>query len=91
MTIDQTGLISWTPGSAQAGNHAIVSRVSDGQYYTQQSYTLEVSSEALPLTVDIAITPQTINIGDTVHITVSTSGALVKQPRPSLLTGITLR
>ncbi|MES9901612.1 MAG: putative Ig domain-containing protein, partial [Sedimenticola sp.] len=76
MTIDQTGLISWTPGSVQAGNHAIVSRVSDGQYYTQQSYTLEVSSEALPLTVDIAITQQTINIGDTVHITVSTSGGV---------------
>ncbi len=77
MSIDSTsGLISWTPSSAQTGAHAVTLRVDDGQYYVEQSYNLTVSSDSLPLDVTISLSDQIIDLGSTTVATVISDGGL---------------
>lgn len=43
MTIDSvTGLISWLPLQKDIGHHEIIAKVSDGEFFDSQNYTLEV-------------------------------------------------
>jgi RHS repeat-associated protein len=45
MSIDQnTGLISWTPATGDAGNHTVTVQVDDGDLNDSQTYTLTVSA-----------------------------------------------
>ncbi len=77
MTVDSaSGLISWTPSSAQTGTHAVTVRVDDGQYFVEQSYNLTVSSDALPLDVSISLSSQIIDLGNTTVATVFSDGGL---------------
>ncbi len=44
MSIDQGGLISWSPSSSDLGTHNVTVRVSDEHgFYTEQSYILDVT------------------------------------------------
>ncbi|MBI2146510.1 Ig-like domain-containing protein, partial [Candidatus Woesearchaeota archaeon] len=47
MTIDNDGLISWTPDFTQAGNHNVIVQVSDSIDVVRQSYTITVAPSAI--------------------------------------------
>jgi hypothetical protein len=48
MTIDNaTGIILWTPGAWQVGNHPVVLRVSDGKVSVTQQFTINVKSDVV--------------------------------------------
>jgi len=48
MTIDNaTGIILWTPGAWQVGNHSVVLRVSDGKVSVTQQFTINVKSDVV--------------------------------------------
>ena len=76
MTINTaTGLIAWTPTSAQTGSQAVTVRVSDpGGLFVTQAFTITVGSGTTPSTtrVDLA-TPgsYTAAVGATVSITLN--------------------
>ncbi|MFM9883539.1 MAG: N,N-dimethylformamidase beta subunit family domain-containing protein, partial [Burkholderiales bacterium] len=76
MTINaNTGLIAWTPTSAQAGNQAVTVRATDpGGLFATQSFTIAVAIGAIPTTtrVDLA-TPAAYSAtrGTTVAITLN--------------------
>ncbi len=83
MSIDSaSGLISWTPSSTQTGSHAVTVRVDDGLAYAEQSYSISVSSDALPLDVVISLSAQIIDVGSTTVATVISDGGL----QPAALT-----
>jgi RHS repeat-associated protein len=77
MTIDGgTGLIQWTPTSAQVGDNDVAVEVDDGRGGTDtQSFTITV--EAAPPVgdyirpeVDVTVVPPVVNVGELVTITV---------------------
>jgi YD repeat-containing protein len=83
MAIDSTsGLVSWTPESDQTGSHAVTLRVGDGQAYAEQSYSLTVSSDELPLDVAIGLSSQVVDLGGSTTVTVVSDGGL----QPATLT-----
>ena len=85
MSVDSaTGLVSWTPSSAQVGGHAVTVRVDDGQAFVEQSYSIAVSSDALPLDVFISLSSQNVDLGNSVTVTVISEGGL--QPAALTLT-----
>jgi hypothetical protein len=53
----------------------------NGKAYVQQSYQLSVGSQALPLTISLAVAPAVINAGQTTTVTLATNGSVL--PRPS--------
>lgn len=71
MTMSAGGLLSWA--SPIIGSYPITIRVSDGQANADQSFTLTVG-QVMPLDLSLGIAPQFVNDGDTVTITVATSG-----------------
>jgi RHS repeat-associated protein len=59
-TVDSDGLVRWTPASI--GEHDFVLRVSDGQRWQEQPWTVSVEAdEPLALTLDITPDPALIN------------------------------
>ena len=67
MTVSGAGVIEWTPSST--GNFNVVVRVSDGQAWQDQGYSITVraaSSEAFSFTVQAA--PQHVRVGDSVAL-----------------------
>jgi hypothetical protein len=85
MSIDgATGLISWTPVLSQIGSHAVTLRVDDGLAFAEQSYFIEVTSDALPLDVFISVNPQIVDLGATTTVTVVSEGGV--QPATLSLT-----
>ena len=71
MTMGAGGLLSWT--SPIIGSYPITIRVSDGKANVDQSFTLTVG-QVMPLDLSLGIAPQFVNDGDTVTITVATTG-----------------
>ncbi|MCU7935407.1 MAG: tandem-95 repeat protein [Candidatus Thiodiazotropha sp. (ex Dulcina madagascariensis)] len=85
MSIDSaTGLVSWTPSSAQAGSHGVTIRVDDSRAYVEQSYSITVSSDALPLDVFISLSSQNVDLGGATTVTVISEGGV--QPAALTLT-----
>ena len=71
MTINSsTGLINWTPASAQIGNNSVTVKVSDGDLIDTQSFTITV--EGAGVTPNLKLTPssQTVSQGSQVTIDV---------------------
>ncbi|HEY2395934.1 MAG TPA: RHS repeat-associated core domain-containing protein [Rudaea sp.] len=71
MTLSASGLLGWS--SPITGAYPIIVRASDGKIDIDQSFTLTVGA-VLPLDLNVAVTPQFVNVGDTVTITVATTG-----------------
>ncbi|MCG8313491.1 MAG: putative Ig domain-containing protein [Pseudomonadales bacterium] len=46
MTISTSGLVTWTPGFSNVGDHAVTIQVTDGNAQSEQTYTLTIA--ALP-------------------------------------------
>ncbi len=68
----QTGLLSWTPGSGQLGDHNIALEVSDGQGGSDsQSFTLTVErSNSAPLA-----TPQQLTVNEDGSLAITLTGS----------------
>ena len=73
MTIDGNGLLSWTP--AAPGMENVLVRVSDGQAFVQQGWTLQISDASVPLEASIGVSPSVADLDTSVQITVGYSGA----------------
>ncbi|MCX4030004.1 putative Ig domain-containing protein [Endozoicomonas sp. SM1973] len=77
MQIDRaSGAINWTPTAGQAGVHNVVVRAADAQAYIEQSFTINVAKQALPLTVSVVATPAVIDKGQTTTVSVITTGGV---------------
>ncbi len=74
MTVDQTGLASWTPQIDQIGIHDVSYYADDGKGRTLQSTTINVQEAPLPLTLSVLATPDRVDVGDTVTIDVFVEG-----------------
>lgn len=74
MSIDATGLVTWQATAEQIMMHAIKVSVSDGQGSSVQSFNLTVSDQVIPLEVSIVFTPQVINQGESLTVTVHEQG-----------------
>jgi len=65
-----TGLIAWTPTAT--GSFGVTVKVSDGELFDTQSYTITVSeSIPAPLTCSLTANPPSININETTTITIT--------------------
>ncbi len=84
-TLDvDTGLVTWTAGPAQAGDHIVRFTASDGTRSTSQSIVLRAALQATPPTVTFVLTPSfPVAPGTTVTV-----HALASSVAP--ITGITL-
>ena len=71
MTVSANGLVSWS--NPITGAYPITVRVSDGKDAVDQSFTLTIGT-VLPLELNLGVTPQFVNVGDPVTITVATTG-----------------
>lgn len=72
MTIDATGSIEWK--QPVSGNFAVTVRADNGKAYGEQRYMVSASSEALPLEINLAVSPAIVNVGGNVTVTMLTSG-----------------
>ena len=73
MTIDGSGLLSWTP--AAAGLESVRIRVNDGQAFVDQSWTLQVVDASIPLQASLSVDPNVAELNSFVDLTVGFSGA----------------
>jgi len=71
MTLSSAGLLAWA--SPVTGSYPITLRVSDGHATAEQAFTLTIG-QVMPLDLNLAVAPQFVNEGDTVTITVATTG-----------------
>jgi RHS repeat-associated protein len=71
MTISADGVISWT--KPVAGTWNVTVRADNGRAYAEQRYQLTVGQQ-VPLDANLKITPQVINLGETVTIDVLSTG-----------------
>ena len=71
MTMSATGLVTWA--NPIVGAYPITLAVTDGKATTNQTYTLTIG-QVMPLDMSLSIAPQFVNTGDTVTITVATTG-----------------
>ncbi len=91
MGVSVTGLISWTPGVGDQGDHNVTVRVSDGESDVDQSFVLSVlDSTILPLVVDVSVSDSVINIGESALVMVSTENALPGAVVTATLNGVEL-
>ncbi len=74
MTVGAAGLLSWAPDVA--GERAVRVRVSDGQGFTEQGWTLQVSEAAATIVANVNVQPLTADLGDNVTVTVAYSGSI---------------
>ncbi|MBF7073465.1 putative Ig domain-containing protein [Glaciecola sp. MH2013] len=89
MTIDNSsGLISWTPSLQQAETQAVSVVVSDQQSQTQQSFLISVAEFALPLDVNINISPLVADSGEEVRFTVIGKGGIENRVLSLSINGI---
>ena len=73
MTIDNSGLLSWTP--AVSGMENVLVRVSDGRAFVEQGWVLQISDASIPLEATVSANPAVAEIGSTVDLTIGYSGA----------------
>ncbi len=71
MAISADGVISWT--KPVAGTWNVTVRADNGRAYAEQRYQLTVGQQ-VPLDANLKITPQVINLGETVTIDVLSTG-----------------
>ncbi len=73
MYIDHsTGEIIWTPSEIQLGTYDLVVRISDGNLFVDQSWTITVSEPVVaPLNADIFATPKFVDAGEVVVVSVT--------------------
>ncbi|SFG91026.1 RHS repeat-associated core domain-containing protein [Duganella sp. CF458] len=71
MAISATGVISWNKPVAGVWNVTV--RADNGRAYAEQRYQLTVGQE-VPLDANLRITPQVINLGESVTIDVLSTG-----------------
>ncbi|HEU4610581.1 MAG TPA: transglutaminase domain-containing protein, partial [Kofleriaceae bacterium] len=71
MTLSPGGLLAWT--NPATGAYPVTLRVSDGHANVEQTFTLTVG-QVMPLDLNLAVAPQYVNDGDTVTVTVATTG-----------------
>lgn len=71
MSIGADGIISWA--KPVAGTWNVTVRADNGRAYAEQRYQLTVSQQ-VPLDASLKITPQVINLGETVTIDVLSTG-----------------
>ncbi len=70
-----SGVLTWTPTAAQAGEHTIAITVSDGKLLTRQNLHLVVSPTPIPPDVRIEVTPSfPVSVGQSVLVHVGASG-----------------
>ena len=74
MIIDNAGFVQWRPTLDQAGSHEVQIKVSDGQLAVIQTYGITVYDQPLPLTVTLLVSPQTVDAGADVLVSVYTEG-----------------
>jgi len=74
LTISSTGLVQWIPTSEQVGYHEVVLFVDDGKGRTLQSFSVNVSAVAVPLTASLIVSPESATLGETVSINLYTDG-----------------
>src|SRR5690554_2537103 len=75
MTVDTSGLVAWSPASAQVGIQNVRFFADDGKERSYQNVAIEVVEAIQPLQVELSASPQTVNEGDIVSIlTVVTGG-----------------
>ncbi len=75
MSIDDNGLVSWTPAAEQVGSHTVEVYAGDGTGRAVQTYQLRVEEASAELGVHIALDPPTLEPGESATLTVTTSGA----------------
>jgi len=68
MTVSATGLITWTPTDSDIGTYDILVRVSDGEFYVDQGWTLTILDSVVPVSATVVVDPTSVNEGDTVTI-----------------------
>ncbi len=74
MTISNDGLIEWTPTSEQTV--PVTVRVADALGFVEQGWSLQVLSDTAVLSADLVVTPEFVNEGDTVSVTVTPMNAV---------------
>ncbi|WP_171040821.1 Ig-like domain-containing protein [Marinobacter alexandrii] len=74
MSVDSSGLVTWTPTQGQIGLHDVAYFADDGKGRTLQSTSIRVQEEPAPLTVHVLVSPDSVQAGDTVTIDVFTEG-----------------
>ncbi|TQV87089.1 Ig-like domain-containing protein [Aliikangiella coralliicola] len=74
LSVDVNGLVTWTPGLLQVGEHSVTLQVDDSTYQVAQSYNITVYDEPLPLNIDVSVTPKVALIDQPVSIHVTASG-----------------
>lgn len=74
MSVDASGLVTWTPGPEQTGSQSVTFFADDGAARALQSVVIQVVDEALPLAVTVTAAPETVNSGETVSIRVDVTG-----------------
>jgi len=74
MTVSAAGLVEWTPTVGQVGDHEVTLYADDGQGRALLSYSITITSDPVPLATTITVTPEFVNPGETVTISVLTTG-----------------
>ena len=71
MSMSPSGLVTWA--NPIVGAYPVTLAVTDGQATTNQTFTLTIG-QVMPLDMALSVAPQFVNTGDTVTITVATTG-----------------
>ncbi len=75
MMIDNaSGMIEWTPGTAQTGSHSVSVEVSDAEFTITQLFNVEVSEPA-ELSVSMTLSATIVNPNDVVTVSVEALNA----------------
>ncbi len=74
MMISNDGLIEWAPTSEQTV--PVTVRVADALGFVEQGWSLQVLSDTVVLSADLVVTPEFVNEGDTVSVTVTPMNAV---------------
>jgi len=78
VTVSVDGVLNWTPTSEQIGTHHITVYADDGTLRTLQSFTVNVVSEAAPLSTEILLSPGNVGAGETLEINVYVEGGVTE-------------
>ncbi|OZG70938.1 hypothetical protein BTA51_22790 [Hahella sp. CCB-MM4] len=74
MTLSSDGLVSWTPDASQLGIQDVTLYADDGFGKTLLSYSINVTSEPVPLSVNVTVDPAIVNADEIVSIDILASG-----------------
>lgn len=89
MTVDASGLISWTP--TEPGTFEIEVAIGDGESTAIQSWTLSVAAADAPLSANATLSPDTPAPGEPLVLTLAPSGQAGPVTATAIHDGRTLR